>query len=201
VPGFRITPEQALKFNLEPKSVTALLVGLKSRGRVFALQRAVAGDTREALSAVLPGVALDDLWRMVNMGEQALFMVSCMVMAAGLAGLAAAILAGLGERRRELAVLRAVGARPLDILLLLALEGLLVMLAGMATGVAALAALTPALAPVIAERCGISLVLSPPGGGEWLLLAGILAAGFAASLLPALRAYRMSLADGLTPNV
>ncbi|MDR3362499.1 MAG: ABC transporter permease [Desulfovibrio sp.] len=200
IPGFRVTPEQVRKFNLEPKSVTALLLGLKSRGRVFALQRIIAADREEALMAVLPGVALDELWRMVNMGEQALLLISLLVMATGLAGLASAILAGLGERRRELAILRSVGACPEDILLLLSFEGLLVMLSGVVLGMLVLAALMSAVAPAIADACGILLYVSLPDSKEWLLVAGIMAAGFCASLLPALRAYRMSLSDGLTLN-
>jgi putative ABC transport system permease protein len=200
IPGFRVTPEQVRKFNLEPKNVTALLLGLKSRGRVFALQRMIAADREEALTAVLPGVALDELWRMVNMGEQALLLISLLVVATGLAGLASAILAGLGERRRELAILRSVGACPGDILLLLSFEGLLFMLSGVVLGMLALAALMSAVAPAVADACGILLYVSLPDSKEWLLVAGIMAAGFCASLLPALRAYRMSLSDGLTLN-
>jgi putative ABC transport system permease protein len=201
IPGLRITPEQAVKFDLEPKSITALLVGLKKRGRVFALQQEIQEWKAEPLTGVMPGVALDQLWSMVDMGERALLFVSVLVTVTGLAGLAAAILAGLGERRRELAVLRAAGARPADILILPACEALLLLIAGTACGIAALAGLIATLGPMLGERYGFFIRLSPPEAREWLVLGGIFLAGFAAGLIPAYRAYRMSLSDGLTVSV
>ncbi|MDR2077138.1 MAG: ABC transporter permease [Desulfovibrio sp.] len=198
VPGFQVRADQARKFNLEPKRVTALLLGLKNRGRVFALQRQVNDYPGEALMGVMPGVAMDQLWTMIGAGERVLLLVSLLVTVTGLMGLAAAILAGLGERRRELAILRSAGAGPLDIVLLLACEGLLLMSCGILAGTAALALLIAGLGPVLADRYGIALYLSPPVAREWAILGGILLAGFLAGLIPAFRAYRLSLADGLT---
>jgi putative ABC transport system permease protein len=198
VPGLQIRADQARKFNLEPKTVTALLLGLKNRGRVFALQRHVQAYPEEALMGVMPGVAMDQLWSLIGMGETALLLVSALVTISGLLGLASAILAGLGERRRELAILRAAGAGPADIVILLACEGLLLMICGILAGTAGAALLIACLGPVLADSYGIALHLSPPSAREWALLGGILAAGFLAGLLPAFRAYRLSLADGLT---
>jgi putative ABC transport system permease protein len=198
LPGFQVTAEQVTKFDLTPKSVTALLIGLKNRARVFSLQRAINDDKEEALMGVMPGVALDQLWGMLNTGERALILISWMVTATGLAGLASVILAGLGERRRELAILRSAGASPYDIVTLLALEGMLLMFTGIFCGLMMLAMLIVGLGPVLAESYGISLYLSPLETGEWGILGGIAAAGFLASLIPAIRAYRLSLMDGLS---
>jgi putative ABC transport system permease protein len=198
MPGLRITPEQVTKFDLEPKSITALLVGLKKRSQVFAFQRMINEWKGEPLTGVMPGVAMSQIWSVLNTGEQALLFVSALVTVAGLAGLAAAILAGLGERRRELAILRSAGAKPLDVLVLLSCEGFLLVTAGAACGVLALVLLITALGPTLADMYGISIYLSPPASEEWLLLGGICLAGLLASLIPALRAYRMSLSDGLT---
>ncbi|MDR1947375.1 MAG: ABC transporter permease [Desulfovibrio sp.] len=201
MPGLRITPEQVTKFNLEPKSITALLIGLKKRSRVFAVQHEINEWKAEPLTAVMPGVAMDRIWSMVAAGEQALLFVSALVTATGLAGLVAAILAGLGERRRELAVLRSAGAKPADILILLACEGFLLIMTGMAGGVALLVLLIVSLGPLLAGSYGIFIYLSPPGTAELLTAGGICLAGFAACLIPAVRAYRMSLADGLTISI
>jgi len=198
IPGFRVSAEQAGKFNLTPKSVTALLLGLKNRARVFAVQRAVNSDTHEALMGIMPGVALDQLWEMLYTFENALLFISWMVTLTGLAGMGAVILAGLGERRRELAVLRSAGAGPQDIVTLLALEGMLLIFTGILCGLALLCALIAALGPMLAEICGIGLHISPPESGEWALLGGIVAFGLPVSLIPALSAYRLSLADGLS---
>lgn len=178
-----------------------MLVGLKSRAAVFGVQRDIADDNSEPLMAVLPGVALDELWQVVGIGENALLVVSGMVVIVGLAGLVSAILASLGERRRELAVLRSVGARPGDVFLLLALEGLAVMLAGVVLGALLLTLALFALGPFLSAQFGVTLHPALPAAGELQLLGWTVLAGFVASLLPGLRAYRLSLADGLTPRL
>jgi putative ABC transport system permease protein len=200
LPGLKIAPEQARKFDLEPKQVTAALVGLKGRAAVFQVQRWVAQYEGEPLMAVLPGVALDELWDVVGVGERALVVMSALVAAVSLAGLVAVVLAGLNERRRELAVLRALGAAPRHVLALLAAEGALVTAAGAAFGVAAAALGLVLAAPALQARWGISVTAAAPEASQWLWLAGVLAAGMLASLVPGWRAYRLSLADGLSPR-
>jgi putative ABC transport system permease protein len=200
MPGVHISPEEARKFDLAPKQVTAALIGLKNRVAVFAVQRAVADYAGEPLMAVLPGVALDDLWDVVGVGEKALLGMSAMVGIVSLAGLIAVVLAGLNERRRELAVLRAVGAAPRHILLVLAAEGAIVTLVGAGIGVACTVLSIVAAGPWLQSRFGIGLKLSAPTSEQWLLLLAIVAAGFLSSLVPGWRAYRLSLADGLSPR-
>jgi len=201
MPGVAIPAGQARKFDLAPKQATAALVGLKNRAAVFAVQRAVAGYEGEALMGVLPGVALDELWDVVGAGERALMGMSAMVALVSLVGLVAVVLAGLNERRRELAVLRAVGAGPRQVFLLLAAEGGIVTLLGAALGVLATVVVIVVAGPLVQSRFGVTLQLSAPGASQTALLAGVIIAGVLASLVPGIRAYRLSLADGLSPKV
>jgi putative ABC transport system permease protein len=196
--GFSVPPELIRKFNLKPKSVTALLVGLKNRRRVFDLQSKIQNSPGEALTAALPGVALDQLYSLLGTGEKALTAVSILVTVTGLMGLIAAVMAGLGERRGELAILRSVGARPLDVMILLTLESLTLTLCGVAIGLAALFALIAAIGPILADRYGLIISLSVPSTREWLYMGAVVLSGFLAGLAPAIRAYFISLADGLT---
>ena len=198
--GVKIAPEFARKFDLEPKQVTAALVGLKNRVAVFNVQRFVAGYEDEALLAVLPGVALDELWSLVGPGEQALLLISALVAVVSLASLVAVVLAGLNERRRELAVLRAVGAGPRHVLWLLAAEGALVTLAGALLGALAAALAVVLAGPALQQQFGISLQAAAPTSAQWGLFGAVLVAGMLASLVPGWRAYRLSLADGLSPR-
>jgi len=200
LPGMKIAPENARKFDLEPKQVTAALVGLKNRVAVFNVQRFVAGYEGEALLAVLPGVALDELWSVVGPGEQALLVISALVAVVSLASLVAVVLAGLNERRRELAVLRAVGAGPRHVLWLLAAEGAMVTLAGAILGAAAAALAVLLAGPWLQQRFGITLLPAAPTAAQWGLFAAVVLAGMLASLVPGWRAYRLSLADGLSPR-
>ncbi|MBM3386644.1 MAG: ABC transporter permease, partial [Betaproteobacteria bacterium] len=72
LPGLSIPAEHVRKFDLEPKAITAFLVGLKSRGDVFRLQRHINAYSGEPLLAVMPGVALDELWQTLAMVEKTL---------------------------------------------------------------------------------------------------------------------------------
>ncbi|MCB5190776.1 ABC transporter permease [Methylobacillus arboreus] len=200
-PGFHIPQEYVRKFDLQPKEITAALIGLKSRAAVFRVQRAVNENKDEALLAVMPGVALEQLWQVVGVAEKSLLAVSVIVVVVSLSGLVAVIMAGLNERRRELAILRSVGAQPREILMLLTYEGVFVTLAGIVIGLALLSGVTIGAAPIMQEKFGVAMTMSLPSIGEFKLMGAVMLIGLLASLLPAYRAYRLSLADGLTPRV
>lgn len=201
LPGRRIDADQARSMDLTPKNVTAALVGLSNRAAVFSMQRYVNRFPDEPLMAVLPGVALDELWDVIGTGERAMLLMSALVALVSMGGLVSVVLAGLNERRRELAVLRAVGATPKHIILLLALEGFLVTLIGITAGVLALVIGGLALAPWLQSSYGLTVHVLQPTAAQWQLLLALLVAGWCASLIPGWRAYRLSLADGLSPRI
>lgn len=201
MPGGQIPADRARKFNLEPEEVTAALVGLKSRAAVFNVQRFVNQYEAEALMGVMPGVALGELWSVLGVGENALLAVSALVALVSVVSLMAVVLAGLNERRRELAVLRAVGAGPRHVLGLLTLEGVWVTCAGVVLGVLLAQAGMALAMPWLQQSLGIRLQMAAPLPTQLALAGAVLLAGLLASLGPAWRAYRLSLADGLSPRV
>jgi putative ABC transport system permease protein len=201
MPGLSIPAEYVRKFDLAPKEITAALIGLKSRAGVFQMQRFINQYKGEPLLAVLPGVALDELWSIVSIAEKSLLAISALVVAVGLSGLVAVVLAGLGERRRELAILRSVGAGPRVVFMLLAIEGLVVVTAGALLGVLGLIVLSLFAAPFLEAHLGISFATGMLSVEAWQLLLLVMATGFLVSLVPGYRAYRLSLADGLTPRL
>lgn len=200
MPGLKIPAEFVRKFDLAPKDYTAVLVGLKNRSDVFRMQRFVNELRGEPLLAILPGVTLDELWGLLAVAERALQAISALVVAVGLAGLVAVVLASLNERRRELAILRAVGARPRDVFALLLAEGVLVTATGVLLGMALLATVLAVLSPWVQTHYGIA-VPPAPTAEEWRRALAVLVTGTLASAVPAWRAYRLSLADGLTPRI
>ncbi|MFT3817817.1 MAG: ABC transporter permease [Rubrivivax sp.] len=200
LPALAVPADKVGEHDLTPKAVTAALVGLKSRAAVFAVQRRVAEYEGEPLLAVLPGVALDELWDAIGAGERALLAMSGLVAVVSLAGLVAVIVTGLEQRRRELAVLRSIGAGPGPVFALLIIEGALVTALGAALGAVACGVAVALLGPSAQLRFGVRLSLGAPTPAEWSLLAAVLLAGTLASLLPGWRAYRLSLADGLSPK-
>ena len=201
VPGLTISPEQVAKFSLQPKEITAVLVGLTSRIATFEVQRFVNDYDREPLLAILPGATLHALWDMLGMVEQVLLAVSVLVLLVSILGMVAILLNSLNERRRELAILRSVGARPADIVMLVVGESLLLALLGIAVGLLLLYLLLLIAQPLLLSHAGLAIDITMPSGHELLLLALVVLAATLAGLIPAYRAYRYSLADGLIIRV
>ncbi len=196
-PGGGLPADEVRKMDLTPKGITAAMIGLKSKIAIFRLQRFVNDYAQEPLSAILPGVALQDLWSLVGTAETALAAVSGMVVLTALLGMVTMILATLNERRREMAILRSVGARPATVLGLLMAEAALLTTAGVALGGALLYLLLVVLRPYVDARFGLYLDIQPPSPREAVSLAAIVVAGTLAGLMPAIRAVRLSLADGM----
>ncbi len=198
IPGMTISADEARAMDLTPRSITAFLVGLESRRDVFRLQRAVNDYRQEPLLAILPGVALQQLWDLMRVAETALLMISVCVVGAGLIGMLAVLLASLESRRRELAILRSVGARPRHIMALLVSEAALLALLGAVLGMLALYGLLALTQGWVEARFGLYLALSAPGIPELRIVALVVGAGCLAGLVPAWRAYRYALVDGMT---
>lgn len=186
---------------LTPDSITAFIVGLENRAAVFQIQRAINSFQGEALLGILPGVALQQLWETVGIAESALLVIAACVVIAGLLGMLTAILTSLNERRREMAILRSVGARPGFVFLLLMSEAAFLGLAGVLLGMALLHGSLALARPEIESRFGLFLSSSGPGGFELMLGAAVVVAALVAGAIPAWRAYRNTLADGLTIRV
>jgi putative ABC transport system permease protein len=201
LPGLRIPPELVRKFDLTPREVTAVLVGLHNRAAVFRVQRDIHAVAGESLVAVMPGVALDQLWSVVRIAERAMLAVTALVVLVGLAGLVAVLLASLNERRRELAILRSVGAGPWQIGALVVLETLFATAVGTLLGVLAVTCVSLLGGPWLQSTYGLTIPLQPVSTGEWRIVGGILAAALLAGTIPAWRAARISLADGLSPRL
>lgn len=184
-----------------PKTITAALLGLHSKVQTFRVQRAINDYGHEPLLAVLPQVALAELWQLMSVAENALRLVSAMVVLVGLAGMATALVSGLEERRREMSILRAVGARPHQVLTLIVGEAAVLTALGIALGIGLLTAALSLLSPWLASHYGLYPALFHVSTNEFALLGLILAAGLLVGLIPGYRAYRNSLIDGLTPRL
>lgn len=196
------TPADVLAtMDLTPTAVTAALVGVKSRIQVFQLQRWVNEYPQEPLLAVMPGVALLELWQIVGIAETALIAVSGMVVITALLGMMAMILSSLNERRREMAIWRAMGARPSTILGLLVIEAVMIAAVAACLGFVLLYCGLFALRPWLDSSFGLWIPITGPSLRELGVLATVIVAAGLVSLLPALRAYRLSLADGMMVKI
>jgi putative ABC transport system permease protein len=193
-----IPTEVIRSFDLTPKTVTAIFVGLERKGTILTTRRQINTNRGEPLMAIIPGEALRELWGVTSIAERALLAVSGFVIAVGLVSILTSILTSLNERRREMSILRATGARPGHIFSLLVLESGLIGFMGAVIGIVIVHGLFGLVAPALQARYGVAF----GGGGPGLLDLYVLGAVTLASLLigavPALAAMRRSLADGLS---
>lgn len=198
MPGPSLSDAEVRQRDLTPQDLTAALVGLKSRVATFAVQRAVNSYTGEPLLAILPGVALQELWGLLGTAEQALLVMSLCVVLTGLVGMLTALLASLNERRREMAILRSVGAQPRHLFGLLLAEALALTLAGCLGGLALLYGAIALGRPWLLAEYGLALPLDWPSLYDGQLLGGILLAALVLGCIPAWRGCRQALTDGLS---
>ena len=177
-------------------TVTAVLVGLNSPITTLQVKRWVDEFADEALLAILPGVALTQLWELVGNVEAILLGISILILVSSLLGLNAMLLASMRERRREIEVLRSIGAPSSFIVSLLMIESLLIVSVGVVLAVLSLLASITAANTLFAETFGLmisSQILSP---SNITALGLIYLTAILVTLLPALQAYRVSRAVG-----
>jgi len=196
--GATVPAEQLREMDLTPDQLTAFYVGLNSPVAALRLQRAINTYPDEPLQAVIPGVALSQLWSIVGVAERTLAAVAAFVVLTGLVSILTAILTSLNERRREMAILRALGARPHHVFVLLVAEAALVALAGAVIGTLATYGALNMLAPLLEARFGLVLPGLAPGLYDLAIVGAVTGAAAVLGFFPAWRAYRNSLADGMT---
>lgn len=182
----------------EPELVSAAFFGLKSKISVLNFQRIVNQFAREPLTAVIPGVAFAKIWSLVTKVEQVLLIIAGMVGLASIIGVTITILASLAARRREMAILRSIGAGPFKIMGLFIAESLVLTIAGLMIGAGCLYAGLWFGQNIITQLSGVYFPFLPPGHNEVLFLVLIFIGSFFGAMLPAIGAYRMSLADGMS---
>ena len=181
--------------------LSAVLVGLQSRGAAIAMQRTINEHDHEPLTAIMPGVVLLEVWQMMSVVERILMIVSGFVVAVGLFSMLIILMTSLNERRREMAILRSVGARPAHIFVLIMGEAVFLTLLAIGIGVALVYGLMLLLQPWLESMYGLYVAITWPSTTELLLLALIAVCGFIIGLIPGIRIYRYSLADGMTIRV
>jgi len=196
--GESLSSADILKLDLKPEEITSFLIGLKSKIHAFSLQRQINSFKEEPLSAIMPGVALQELWNLLRTAEVGLRIITWFVLFAGLLGMMTSLLSGLNERRREMAILRSVGAGPGTISFLLIFEATVLTLVGILFGLLFLYITLFVSQPLLEAYFGLFIPIQPPSVKDLIILGVIILNGMLMGLIPALRAYRQSLSDGMT---
>jgi len=201
LPGEETPASKIKKEGLKIKQITAFLLRAKSRIDTLRLQREINTFEDEPLMAIIPGVALSELWNTIGYAEEALTVVTFFVLVVGLLGMLVSLYTSLNERRREMAILRALGAGPRKVIFLLVLESLLLTLAGTVLGITVVYAGAFLTQPMLERRFGLFIPITPPTVTGYAYLCTVIVAGLLIGFVPAVKAYRNALADGLSIRV
>jgi len=199
--GTSLSIDELQEMSLTPDQITAFFVGLDTPVTALRLQRQINTYRSEALQAIIPGVALAQLWTVVGAAERTLAAVAAFVVLTGLVSILSAILTSLNERRREMAILRALGARPHHVFTLLVAESALLAFAGAAAGTVLTYAALSVSAPILETRFGLILPALVPGLHDLAVIGAVTSAAAILGVIPAWRAYRNSLNDGMTIRI
>ena len=196
--GEKINPERFKKENIKITQLTSFMVKLKSRIAVLKMRREIDQYDKEPIMAIIPALALQEMWQTIGYVEQILFLVSLCVLLVGVLSILISLYTSINERRREMAILRSLGASSRHVFALLIYESSLLVLLGCIMGVASLYGVLIFVRPWLESNFSVYLEVKPLSSSEWIYLAGIFLAGTLAGLIPAIKAYMNSLQDGLT---
>lgn len=200
-PGEEVSPKQLTAEQLKPEAITSFLIRCKSRIDALRVMRDINNYLPEPMMAIIPGATMSELWSTVEYAETALRIVSGFVIVVGLMGMLVAIYTTLNERRREMAILRAVGAGPGKIITLFLLESLLLAASGCVLGAGLMYVGIQSLQGLVEQRFGLYLRWQGFQQEHFVYMGVVLGAALLIGLLPAWRAYRNSLADGLSIRI
>lgn len=178
---------------LQPDSITAFMVGLETRMTVFNLQRAINDYRGEPLLAILPGVAMAELWEMMSTVENILALISALVLVASLLGLATMLLSSMRERRGEIFLFRSIGMHASSVLLLVELEAILITAVAATLGIVLVTAVLLVGQDWLSQNYGVFISAIPLSAAVGKYIAAILVSAMVLALIPALSAYRSAL--------
>lgn len=179
--------------DLTPESITAFMLGLKSKMLIFRLQRQINEYPQEPLLAILPGVTLAEFWQTLSITENVLRLISILVLVAALLGLSALLLASIRERQREIAILRALGASPWFLFLLVEIEATLITLVASVMACLMLFVTLALYSDQITAQFGLQIDPNFLTETNIKILLLVFVSSLVVCLIPAVSAYRKAL--------
>jgi putative ABC transport system permease protein len=184
--------------DLSPNNVTAVMLGLKSKFATFTLQRNINSYADDRLMAILPGVAMSELWSMMASFENLLRVISILVLFASLFGLSTMLLASMDQRKSEIAVLRVLGAGPSVIFSLVLIEALILVSVAIIASVMTISLTLALLGDWLASEYGLFLSANVLSMEALTAIGIILIASIITSTIPAFEAYKNALHSTLS---
>ncbi len=194
-----LTPDARFPLTPLPPTtpISAIYVGLTSPIAILSMQQRLNQNADTPLTAILPGVTLNELWQLVSFVERLLYTIAWLIVVTTTIGLTTMLLASMRERKREIAILRMIGASPLQVFLLIQLESICITILSL-LGASVFVLITLHLAADWLSAT-LGLYLKPDIFNIEIayLYLGMMVLTCICSLLPAIKAYRTALTNGL----
>ena len=183
---------------LNPKTVTAAFVGLKSKLTIFNFSKNIREYTEEAISAVIPGIALSELWSIVGLVDKGFQLLSWIIIAISLIAMVTLIIASLDNRKQEMTIYRANGASPKFLAAMVICESLVIGLVAIIGAIILVTAVTYFATSQLNLALGISPSFKWTSLDEIKVFGIILLSGVLSSLIPAAMVFRKNLHQALS---
>lgn len=183
---------------LTPKTVTAAFVGLKSKLTLFNFSKSIREYPKEAISAIIPGIALSELWSIVGLVDKGFQLLSWIIIAISLIAMVTLIIASLDNRKQEMTIYRANGASPKFLAAMVIYESLVIGLVAIIGAVILVTIVTYFASNQLNLALGISPSFKWISLGEIQVFSIILLAGVLSSLIPAAMVFRKNLHQTLS---
>jgi len=183
---------------LTPKTITAAFVGLKSKLTLFKFTKNIQKYSDEAISAVMPGIALSQLWSVIGLVDKGFELLSWIIIVISLIAMVTLIISSIENRKREMTIYRANGASAFFLSKLVVFEALLI---GITAIIGAIVFVT-IVSYLATDQINVALGITPKF--EWVSLEEIkifgiiLLAGVLSSLVPAIMVFRKNIHHGLS---
>jgi putative ABC transport system permease protein len=187
-----------IKDHKQAAQISAVIVKTRSEGSALTLKYDL--NQRGDCMAAVPAEVMARFFDRFDWVPLLLLAVSILVVVMAAVSIFVAITNSMSERRRPIAIMRALGARRSSVLAIVLLEALTLCAAGAVAGLLMGHVLTAVAGAALSARAGIPISAAVVHPEELLVLAGVLVLGALAGILPALQAYRTDIADGLSPT-
>jgi putative ABC transport system permease protein len=198
--GTEYTPVEGIPIPDEAKEVSAVMLKLKSPQAGFTLEQMINRQGKVATLAWPIGRSMAELFEKLGWMGRVLTLVAYLVMVVAAAGILASVYNTINERRREFAILRAIGARRRTVFTAVVAEAAVIAGLGALAGYLVYIVIMTLAAGVVRAQTGVVLDLSNIHPALWLTPVAMIVLGALAGMVPAAAAYRTDVAHHLTPQ-
>ena len=195
------TKETIKKEDIQVTQITSMLLRADNRINTLSLMRSINDFKKEPLLAAIPGSILSQFWETISYAESAFQIILIFVILIGILGMMISIYTSLESRRREIAILRSIGTSYIAIVALLVMESFIICFFGCILGIFISYISLYFLKPFILNKFGILISQNGLQNFDYIYILIIISFACLIGIIPALKAYRNSLTDGLSIKI